>query len=42
VYVSFDTSTGGQHSKTGVPGGESQAVTTGGDWMVQALLTKPE
>jgi hypothetical protein len=41
VYVSFDTSTGGQHSKTGVPGGESEDVKFGGDWMVQALLTRP-
>jgi hypothetical protein len=42
VYVSFDTSTKGKHSKTGVPGGESQAVSFSGDWMVQAMLTKPE
>lgn len=42
VYLSYDTSTGGQHSKTGVAGGASQAVTTGGDWMIQALLTKPD
>ncbi len=41
VYVSYDTSTKGKHSKTGVPGGKSQAVTFGGDWMVQAMLTKP-
>jgi hypothetical protein len=42
VYLSFDTSSGGQHSKTGVPGGTSAQVTTGGDWMVQALLTKSQ
>lgn len=42
VYVSFDTSSGGSHSKIGVPGGESKAVNTGGDWMVECLLTKPE
>jgi RNA polymerase sigma factor (sigma-70 family) len=42
VYVSFDASTGGKHSKTGVPGGQSKPVTTGGDWMVQAVLTPPE
>lgn len=39
VYLSYDTSTEGQHSKTGVPGGESKPVTTGGDWMIQAVLT---
>jgi hypothetical protein len=42
VYVSFDSSTEGNYSKVGVPGGQSKAVTTGGDWMVEALLTKPE
>jgi hypothetical protein len=42
VYLSFDTSTQGQHSKTGVPGGQSKSVNTGGDWMVQALLSRPE
>lgn len=42
VYVSIDTSTGGQHSRTGVAGGEMKAVETGGDWMVQAILSKPE
>jgi hypothetical protein len=25
-----------------VPGGQSKPVTTGGDWMVQAVLTPPE
>lgn len=42
VYVSYDTSTGGAHSKTGVPGGEMKDVTTDGDWMVQAILSQPE
>lgn len=42
VYLSFDSSTAGEHSKTGVPGGESKPVNIGGDWMIQALLTKPE
>jgi hypothetical protein len=41
VYISYDTSTEGAHSRTGVPGGEMQAVSTGGDWMVQAILSKP-
>lgn len=42
VYISFDTSSEGKHSRTGVPGGESEEVNFGGDWMVQAILTKPE
>lgn len=41
VYVSYDSSTEGKHSKTGVPGGESAAVKFGGDWMVQAVFTRP-
>lgn len=42
VYVSFDTSTGGKHSRTGLPGGTLSKVNFGGDWMIQAVLTKPE
>lgn len=42
VYVSYDTSTGGKHSRTGVPGGETKEVNTGGDWMIRAILSKPE
>jgi hypothetical protein len=42
VYVSYDSSTKGKHSKTGVPGGKSNAISFDGDWMVQAMLTKPE
>ena len=42
VYVSFDTSTEGAHSKTGLPGTEMHDVNTGGDWMLQAILSKPE
>ena len=42
VYVSYDTSTTGQYSRTGVPGGTSNEVSFDGDWMVQAMLTKPE
>jgi len=41
VYVSYDTSTGGMHSRTGVPGEKSKAVSFPGDWMVQAMFTKP-
>ena len=40
VYLSFDTSTGGAHSKTGVAGGDSAPVTIGGDWMIQAIVVK--
>ena len=42
VYVSYDTSTEGKRSKTGLPGGASKPVSFGGDWMVQAILTKPQ
>lgn len=42
VYVSYDTSTEGKHSKIGLPGSEPKDASTGGDWMVQAILTKPE
>jgi RNA polymerase sigma-70 factor (ECF subfamily) len=42
VYVSFDTATEGKYSRTGLPGTESEEVEFGGDWMVQAILTKPE
>ena len=40
VYVSFDTSTKGIHSKIGLPGQEAADVNFGGDWMIQALLEK--
>ena len=42
VYVSYDSSTDGSHSKVGLPGASSKAVGFAGDWMVQAILTKPE
>lgn len=42
VYLSYDTSTGGIHSKVGLPGQDSSEVTTGGDWMIQAILTLPK
>jgi hypothetical protein len=38
VYVSFDTSTEGKHSRVGLPGVKSKEVDFGGDWMVQVLL----
>ncbi len=41
VYVSYDTDTGGKHSRIGLPGADSREVDFGGDWMVQLMLTKP-
>ncbi len=38
VYVSFDTSTEGKHSKTGLPGREPRDVNFDGDWMIRAYL----
>ncbi len=38
VYVSYDTSTGGEHSRTGLPGQEPKAIAFGGDWMIRADL----
>jgi RNA polymerase sigma-70 factor (ECF subfamily) len=40
VYVSYDTSTQGQHSETGLPGSKPKPATTGGDWMIEVLLAK--
>lgn len=42
VYVSYDTSTGGEHSRVGLPP-EVPAKKTDfeGDWMIQALVTPP-
>jgi len=40
VYVSYDTSSGGQHSKVGLPGLQAAAVDFAGDWMIQVLLGK--
>jgi hypothetical protein len=38
VYVSFDTSTKGEHSRVGLPGTAISAVNFGGDWMIEAKL----
>lgn len=38
VFVSFDTSTGGKHSKTGLPGEEVKDIDFGGDWMIRVNL----
>jgi hypothetical protein len=40
VYVSYDTSTGGKHSRVGLPGARTSKVTFGGDWMIEATLAK--
>ena len=41
VYVSYDTSTRGKHSKIGLAGSEKTRETDfQGDWMVQVLLAK--
>ncbi|HEY3395453.1 MAG TPA: M56 family metallopeptidase, partial [Lacipirellulaceae bacterium] len=42
VYVSYDTSTKGEHSRVGLPGDEEEPKETdfGGDWMVQVMLGK--
>lgn len=37
VYVSYDTSTDGKHSRVGLPGTKTRAVQTGGDWMIEIL-----
>lgn len=37
VFVSYDTSTDGQHSRVGLPGMKTGPVKTGGDWMVEIL-----
>jgi hypothetical protein len=38
VYVSYDTSTGGKHSRVGLPGMPSAGTKFGGDWMIEAVL----
>lgn len=38
VYLSFDTSNGGVHSKVGLPGRKASSVDTGGDWMIRAVM----
>jgi beta-lactamase regulating signal transducer with metallopeptidase domain len=42
VYVSYDTSTKGEHSRVGLPGDEEEPKETdfGGDWMVQVMLPR--
>jgi RNA polymerase sigma-70 factor (ECF subfamily) len=40
VYVSYDTSTGGKHSRKGLPGVEPEEVEFGGDWMIELIPAK--
>ncbi len=40
VFVSFDTSTGGRHSLTGLPGTPTAKMRRGGDWMIEAVLAE--
>ncbi|MFO0890625.1 MAG: hypothetical protein U0790_15960 [Isosphaeraceae bacterium] len=35
VYVSYDTSTGGKHSRIGLPGTPAAETRAGGDWMIE-------
>ncbi|MCC6356320.1 MAG: hypothetical protein IT577_20735 [Verrucomicrobiae bacterium] len=40
VYVSYDSSGGGKHSKVGLPGKDASPVDFGGDWMIEAVVEK--
>ena len=40
VYVSYDTSTKGEHSRTGFNDEDAKETVFKGDWMVQAMLAK--
>ncbi len=40
VYLSFDDSTGGEHSRIGLPGMGSRPANLGGDWMIEVILAK--
>ena len=39
VYVSYDTSTGGQHSMIGLPGQQTKKIDFNGDWMIEVMLS---
>jgi RNA polymerase sigma-70 factor (ECF subfamily) len=38
VYVSYDTSTGGDHSRMGLPGIKPRETNPRADWMIEAVL----
>jgi RNA polymerase sigma factor (sigma-70 family) len=40
VFVSYDTSSGGKYSRSGLPGISSTPVRFGGDWMVEVVMGK--
>ena len=40
LLLSYDTSTGGEHSRVGLPGTPTSKVNFGGDWMIEATLAK--
>ena len=40
VYVSYDTSTTGRHSRSGLPGLNAKEIDFGGDWMVRVEVAK--
>ncbi len=40
VYVSYDNSTDGSHSRVGLPGQEIRDADVGGDWMIEVVLAK--
>jgi hypothetical protein len=40
VYVSYDTSSGGKHSRVGLPGMPVSETKFGGDWMIEAIPAK--
>ncbi|HEY1601838.1 MAG TPA: sigma-70 family RNA polymerase sigma factor [Pirellulales bacterium] len=40
IYVSYDTSTGGEHSLVGLPSKDAKKPTFGGDWMIRAAVTQ--
>ena len=42
VYVSYDTSSGGKHSRIGLPGTPASETKFGGDWIIELLPAKGE
>ena len=40
VYVSYDTSTAGEHSRVGLPGTSAAETKFHGDWMIEAVLAE--
>ncbi len=40
VYVSYDTSTGGRHSRIGLPGTPATEPKFGGDWMIELIPSR--